>query len=674
MTESTLTRTIPPFFMSILLLLALFGSVLFTTPDGKAENGPEAEVKALDITTTIENSYATTHLRFSLENPHNESAEAQIEAMIPERAFISNFSLTFGNKTYHGDVIPKEEAQQKYDEAVASGKSAGMVEARDMKHFSFAVNLKAHQTAEVNISYEEFLEKQMGKERYLLPLKGLGVDRIKDFQLTVDIKSSLVITHRQVEGIYSSQTVIEDCTITHTTLSLTKQDFRPEEDFSFVYKERAVPVNGTMLVHYDDLAEEYYFFNLFSPLKGELGGAMSKDIIFVLDKSGSMSGLKIDQLKQAFKEIIDQLPEDDKFTIITFDESIHVYKSKLIETSETNKDSAKDYINDISAGGSTNLYGGLERALSFLKNSDGCVPIIVMLTDGLPTAGEYQAPLAIREKIQEKNGISCPIFCLGFGNDVDMDFLSALSLENYAVAKKIYVDSDASEQITDFYETISTTLLRDIDFRYSDGTYEVYPSHAPSLFEGSDLIVTGRCEGRLDSISSHITAYTQNGKREFRESYELNESEANNSFIKRFWAYAKIYALMDQILVVGEDEALVSQVENLSIDAHFVTPYTSLYLEIEEGGETHDPGDGGDDEEEGKTGQQTGAPPVSYGPYRSSDPDRGYSNGGGGGLSPCPSPTGVDEAGDGFLPGFEILAVIGSIVVAFTLRRWFAKS
>ena len=535
-----------------------------------------------------------------------------------------------------------------------------------MKRFSFSVNMKALQTARVGIVYEEFLEQQLGRERYTLPLAGLDMDIIEEFRLEIELRSTRGITHRLVEGMYEALTNIEDHSTTHTSFSFVERDFHPDEDFSLEYKEETLPLNGTMLVHYDDVAGEYYFFNLFSPQKSELGGAMSKDIIFVLDKSGSMGGMKIDQLQQAFTTIVGQLPEDDRFAIITFDSAIHVYRSELIHATEENRKDARDHINGIEADGSTNIYDGLEKALSFLEVSQGRVPIIVMLTDGLPYSGTYSAPLAIRDHIRERNTIDCPIFCLGFGEDVNMDFLSALSLENYAVAKKIYAENDAGEQITDFYETISTTLLRDIGFSYSEGTTEVYPTNAPSLFEGSELIVTGRCEGRLETISSTITAYTRDGKREFRENYELNGNEENTSFIKRFWAYSKIYALMDRILVEGEDEALVSEIEALSMDAHFVTPYTSLYLEIDEEEQgPDDGGDGGDDRDDDH--QQTGnSSAVNYGPYRSSDPDPGYANSGGGGGSQSLA----DEGGSGsFLPGFELLAVACSIGVVVMLRK-----
>jgi predicted transcriptional regulator/uncharacterized protein YegL len=334
------------------------------------------------------------------------------------------------------------------------------------------------------------------------------------------------------------------------------------------------------MLTYNDGTEEY-FFNVFSPQREDLGGkAMDKDIIFVLDKSGSMSGTKIQQLKEAFAEIIDQLPEQDNFNIVMFDTSVMKYKTEIITASKENKNEAVTYINNIQSGGSTNLNEAMITALNMIHYSETRVPIIVMLTDGLPTEGVTNPP-TIRENIKQENEAEVGIFSLGFGFDVDFEFLKAMSLENYGMAIRIYEDKDASEQITNFYDTISTPLLKGLTFSYSKGAYEVYPKAVEQLFEGSEIVVVGKYKGEENSISSDVAANSWEGMKSFKETYHF-EPASNNSFIPRFWAYAKIRHLLDEIAVFGENESLKENVTDLALTYEFVTPYTSLLVEIKE--------------------------------------------------------------------------------------------
>jgi uncharacterized protein YegL/DNA-binding MarR family transcriptional regulator len=465
-----------------------------------------------------------------------------------------------------------------------------------------------------------------------------------------------------------------------------------------------------MLNYHDDIDE--FFFHIFSPQRTDLGGqAMAKDIIFVLDKSGSMSGEKIQQLKEAFNEIINQLPEQDSFNLIMFDQTIKKYKEELIAVSEENKSDAVNYINGIQAGGSTNINEALTTALDMFKITETKVPIIVMLTDGLPTAGVTNTQ-TIRENIKNENTAGVAIFCLGFGFDVDFEFLKAMALENYGIAIRIYEGEDASEQITNFYETISTPLLKGLKFSYSDGAYEIYPTTVDQLFEGAEVVVVGKYNGTDRKLSSMVEATSWEGMKVFGEVFPLDDSN-NNSFIPRFWAYAKIRYLLDELAVVGYNESIVENITELGLTYGFVTPYTSLLVEItetesESESESEKDTDGDnipDDEEPAHHTNQTIAPTqdsdndglpdtweLAYG-LNPNDPSDAHSDPDCDGKtnyqecitgtdpfdsSTYPEPAGVDDGGDGDGPkksdkgeydelaGLDMLA-LGPIVIIFLI-------
>ncbi len=652
------------------LLLALLGmcAALFpalSAPAVAQEGNDPVVLRSMNIVTVIDNAYAVTEISQEFENTDDDAAEAFFSVMIPDRAFISNFSLTLDGSTYYADVLTKDEAEEKYKESVASGKNAGLGETRDSKWFSFSVNLKAEQEASVALRYEHYIPLFLGERRYELFLSALDVTAA-EFSVDIDISSAPGLAGYTVENYESS--ITEEWDTSHNVvLSMEGEDFTPDNDLTVVYRESPVPVNGSLLGHYDSDSEDYYFMNIFSPQESDVGGSISKDIIFVLDKSGSMSkDNKITQMKEAFEEIINQLPDDDRFDIIMFGTDIDLYKPDLIHANESNRGEALEYLDGIGAGGGTNLYDGLEKALDMLTYSEARAPIIVMLTDGNANEGQYTASVPIREHIEGNNDIYCPIFTLGFGYDTDFDFLSALSLENYAKAQRIHPGEDSGEQILNFYRTISTTLLKDVRIEYPDAAYDYYPQNIQAVYEGSESIIVGKLHlGQLEEAGdsndtggterTFTTAFSANsagGRQDLNASYTVGENDTGNEFIKRFWTYARIYDIMDGITVKSgsERDQLIEEIEELSIEAHFVTPYTALYLEIDE--EEDETGEAKTTENEGDEAEDV----VDKGPSPSGDDDDDD----------------VKSASEG-APGFELVAIGAALTLAAAGRKRIGK-
>lgn len=590
----------------IILLVALIG---FAASFGGAMSGVAAAddhtgtrgsgdtivLRSMDVSSIIDNSYAITEVTLVFENTGNDTGEVAFGLSLPEKAFISNFTLTIGNRTYHADVLRKADAQQLYDDAVANGTTAGLGQQVNTKRFAFSVNLQGNETVTASLRYEEFVPKFLGVRTHTIHLSSMDM-RPEILDLSVGIHSMTGITGlKQVDAAYLLTESWD--TSNHVTLALHQDDPTLSHDLALSFTDQEYPMNGTLQGYYDQAADEYYFLNIFSPLRSTTGDGFSKDIIFVLDKSGSMGGDKIAQLKQSFNHILDQLPENDRFNIIMFDSNIKTYKTGLIDATDSNKKDAKSYLSGQSADGSTNLYDGLEQALSMLSYHESRVPIIVMLTDGQANHGSFTSPVPIRENILKQNDIKCPIFCLGFGNDVNFEFLSALSLENNARAQKIQLGEDATEQIVNFYWTISSTLLKDLTVGYGDRGFDFFPEKIPALYEGSEAIIVGKyqIDNEHKDITSTITARTPDGTKSFVQSYPISYTDTDHESVKRFWVYARIYDILDHMPLMSstEKDQAITEIEALAIDAHFVTPYTSLFLEIEN--ETTGQGDGNDD-------------------------------------------------------------------------------
>ncbi|MDD5616357.1 MAG: VWA domain-containing protein, partial [Candidatus Methanoperedens sp.] len=347
-------------------------------------------------------------------------------------------------------------------------------------------------------------------------------------------------------------------------------------DLTVVYTTNNPQLNGDMLFY--NMGGQGYMMHVFSPNETDLGTtALSKDIVFVVDKSGSMSGEKIAQVKSVFTKIISDLPPDDYFNVIFFDTDMRTYSSSLMEANTKNKADAANFVNSLDANGGTNINQALLDAVGMFKADSQRVPIIVFLTDGEPTEG-ITSPYVIRKNIKDANKAKVSIFTIAFGieNEANYDFLKALSLENYGKAQRFFQEGKVEEEMTDFYKTISTPLITDMSFTYN-GVTDVVNTGQFNLFAGSDAIVLGKYSG--NAITSDIAATTRTGSRNFRNSFNA-VSKPENSFIPRLWAYTKIKNLMDRIDVEGETDTLVSSVTSISLEYKFVTPYTSLFVEV----------------------------------------------------------------------------------------------
>jgi PGF-CTERM protein len=320
--------------------------------------------------------------------------------------------------------------------------------------------------------------------------------------------------------------------------------------------------------------------HIFSPSEGDLGTvALDKEIIFVIDKSGSMRGDKIAQVKRVFTGIIADLPPGDHFNIIFFDSDVMVFRDLLMEANTATKAEAANFVAALDAKGGTNINEALLQALGMFNPDSERVPIIVFLTDGEPTEG-VTSPYVIRDNVKAANGVEVSIFTIAFGIDDEenYDFLRALSLENCGVAEQFYPEKDAEAGMNTFYETISTPVITDMDFSYSDSS-DIVNTGYNTLFAGSDAIILARYPAGTGSIDSSIDAVTRTGSHSFDETFSVVFG-SENSFVPKLWAYTKIRELMDRMVVEGETDALVSEITDISLEFGFVTPYTSLFVEV----------------------------------------------------------------------------------------------
>ncbi|PXF60233.1 MAG: hypothetical protein C4B59_09760 [Candidatus Methanogaster sp.] len=540
-----------------------------------------AVIDYLHITADVKNGYAVTSVEEKLTNSHDTATDDEFKFLIPDGAFISGFCLVIDGVEYEADVLPKKEADERFEAAVSEGRTAGILKTKKANIFAHSLSFAPHQSIIVRLTYEQPVKKMLGEYEYVLSLRDIdAVHNVPELYVNITVTSVNRIIDVKTPGFDGGDVKYISSTKARVTYGAKAL---PDRDLTIVFITDSTSINGEMLFYETDgHGGQGYLMHVFSPSVADLGTTnLSKEIIFVIDRSGSMSGDKIAQVKNVFTGIIADLPPDDYFNVIFFDNDVMLFRDTLMEANAQTKAEAANFVDALESGGGTNINDALLTALGMFEPDTGRVPIIVFLTDGEPTAG-VTSPYVIRENVKAANEVEVSVFTIAFGieDEENYDFLRALSLANCGTAERFYPSTNAETAINTFYETIATPVITDMGFSYSDvDASDIVNTGYGTLFAGSDATTLARYPAGTGSIDSSIDAVTRTGKREFDETFSV-VSGSENAFIPKLWAYTKIRRLMDRMLIEGETNSLVSEVTELSLEFGFVTPYTSLFVEM----------------------------------------------------------------------------------------------
>ncbi|XP_049327489.1 inter-alpha-trypsin inhibitor heavy chain H3 isoform X4 [Astyanax mexicanus] len=610
--------------VSAALLGLLF--VCFTTAPPVQE---DVEISSFHINSTVTSRYAITVITSRVKNQHTDSKEIHFEVKIPKNAFISKFRMTIEGKTYDGVVKEKEAAQQQYSDAVARGESAGVVSSvgRTLEEFKTSVTVAALSKVTFELTYEELLQRRHGK--YDLLIHTQPMQPVADFKIDVSIKENPGISFLEVKGDLNSG----ELTNAVTTARSGKEawiHFYPTSDQQTTCSSCTENgLNGDLIITYDvertnpngDIQiMNNYFVHCFAPSNLI---QTPKNVVFIIDRSGSMSGRKIQQTRSALDQILGDLDRDDHFGLILFDSRVDVWKPELIQATSSNVNLAKQFVKTIQDRGATNINSAVLMGVEMLNKHrrEGSASILILLTDGDPNEGESN-PDRIRVNVKEAIGKKMSLYCLGFGFDVNFDFLEKMALENNGFARRIYDDSDASDQLQGFYDEVATLLLSDLELLY-EGASNLTETAYSMYYNGSEIIVAGEITNNsLESFKVEVVAFSRSNKVTYEEEVSLADlpdvEPQHENVTQRVWAYLKVKQLLKKELTLtgAEKEAAKKEALDLSLQYSFVTPLTSMVVTKPQKSDTqvaHKPEEGGVRGEGGRGGHGHVLPMVPYG-------------------------------------------------------------
>ncbi|XP_005746521.1 inter-alpha-trypsin inhibitor heavy chain H3a isoform X3 [Pundamilia nyererei] len=492
-------------------------------------------------------------------NKENSSQEIFFEVELPKMAFITNFSMEIDGQVYVGEVKEKESAKEQYEKAVSSGKTAGLVKAsgRKMEKFSVSVNIAAQSSVSFILIYEELLQRTLGSYEILIRVK---VEQpVQEFQIEADIYEPQGIAFVEASATFLTNELIPliEKTVTDTKAHIS---FSPT-----VEQQQKCPgckgslINGDFIIKYDvkratSLGEVQavngYFVHFFSP--PDLA-RVPKNVVYVIDTSGSMHGAKIEQTRESMVAILQDLHEEDHFGILLFERKISYWKDYLTKATKRNVSDAIDYVKKIQ------------------------------------DSGRVTSPQLIQQNVFSAIGGIMSLFCLGFGNDVDYSFLDVMCRQNKGVARRIFEGSDAAIQLKGFYEEVSSPLLLEVDLRYSENTDFLTKTHYSQLFNGSEIVVAGQLkendvENFLVEVFAHGSEenFVAQGKASVTDWQTVYPEKGYifGDFIERMWAYLTIQQQLENSALSTKEERgnIEAKALNLSLKYNFVTPLTSLVV------------------------------------------------------------------------------------------------
>ncbi|MDD2624697.1 MAG: VWA domain-containing protein, partial [Candidatus Riflebacteria bacterium] len=466
-----------------LFILILFLFTVINQVEGAFMTSMAGDIPlvAQKINVIINNQIATTKIEMSFYNQYSYTVQPNFKFPIHESASVQKFSLTdsLGN-VFEGKIGEKEEVKSSFDNAVAESVMPAMAVQQKSGVFETAIgSIGPKSNASVILEYCEILPYQSGKVAYVMPLsmqdyrQARNVDsisaniEIKDEKSIVGVDTSLFSFPVNVERV--NENAIE--------IVFELSNLRPERNFVISYELKADKMVSNLITTRPNENEDGYFLLIVSPQEVFSQEDVAKrDIVFVVDVSGSMSGEKLTQTKKAFEFFINRLNSDDRFNIISFDKNVYSFNSGLLPLNPVNKESGINYIRKLRAGSTTNINQALLDALSNFSSEEKRTKAVIFLTDGEPCGGITNIS-QICQNINNANNNDIRLFCVGIGRRLNTTLLNKLALENRG--ETLFIDESKSEidsELMAFYKGISTPLLVDPILEWEGiKVTEVYP-------------------------------------------------------------------------------------------------------------------------------------------------------------------------------------------------------
>jgi Ca-activated chloride channel family protein len=535
--------------------------------------GTVAQLDRIEADIEVVDGSVEARYRFELSNPVPDTdfvggpgAEGRIVFPVPPGSSVSDLLLSGGPETLEGTLLDADEATLLYedivrrliDPALLRSLEGDLYEVRafpvppgEERQVSFTVTtplLAEGETALVSLPWSRMSPR---------PASGL---------VNVDVDVPWEVRSAIAPGFELDEERHGDGTLELGWES--PSSWTPDTDFRLHLSGGEGLLDTRLLAHRED-GEDGYFSLLFAPVL-ETDAAVARDIVLVIDRSGSMEGEKMQQAIDAAAYVLEHLGADDRFAVVDFSRSVRTFDDETRPAADA--EAGLDYVRDLTAGGNTNIAGALERAMAFL---DGERPgTVIFLTDGLPTVGIDSAE-GILELAEEAAPERTQLFAFGVGYDVDTILLDSLARAFVGSSHYVAPEERIDTEVARLYEQVSTPVLSDVSIAI-DGveTWDLAPIEVPGIFAGTQVMLTGRYSGDGRARVT-VTGDTAEGRETFSYEVSFPEESEDDPAIAQLWAQRRVADLLTELRIEGQRDSLIAEIVDIATRFGIVTPYTA---------------------------------------------------------------------------------------------------
>jgi Ca-activated chloride channel family protein len=612
-------RTIP-MLMGFVLLVALTSTA---TAQGiivdRNWNFGSVYLERSDVDISIRNNVAHVTIDHEFRNTGRSIAEGVFLFPLPVDASVADFKMEMDGKLVGGEVLPADEAKAIYQRIVRKNLDPALLEWVDGRSFRASIfPIAANATQRIVLEYDLVVDQVGNRFRFVHPLAGtVGTNRTTqarppwivrppfprpgprpdhrprderrdrqrsaspdravapELSLTVSIDAG---DATQLRNVYSpSHKIDTEYRDNHTATANLEALNEANSSFVLYYSLDTKRISATLIPYRPYRDQPGYFMLMLAPPTKPTGKIQPKEIVFVLDTSGSMAGEKIEQAKEALKYALNRLGPDDSFGLIAFSSDLDAFDTSLSNVSAV--DDALFFVDQLQARGGTNINDAVLKAITLLNGSEN--GSIVFLTDGLPSSGVTDVDDIINN-VTKANKNELTVFSFGVGYDVNTRLLGELSESTAAFAEYVTPEENLEEIVSSFYDRIRYPVMTDVSISIpSVGVHSMAPRALPDLFVGDPLVLTGRY--RTSGKTTAILTGIMDGKKTTIE-YRLDfpTRSRTDQFVARTWATRRVGQLLADIRKNGDKDELREEIVALATEYGIVTPYTSYLVREDE--------------------------------------------------------------------------------------------
>ncbi len=537
------------------------------------------EMTAHRVEARIKDQFAVTEIAQEFRNPTDRRLEGTFLFPVPKGAQLRKFTMEIDGKAMPAELLAAEKARGIYEDIVRRQQDPALLEYLDRDLYKVRIfPIEPRSTRKVTLSYEQLLISDAGLVRFVYPLS-VGKFSAKPVQ-QVSLKLELE-AGQPLKSIYSPSHEVDISRHGERRVTVGYETSNPGEtsDFELFFSRENEGVGMSLLTYRANETEDGYFLLLASPgLVADKKKILPKDVVFVIDTSGSMAGGKLDQAKKALTFCVENLNDGDRFEVVRFSTDIEPLFKELATANAGSRERAGKFIAALKPLGGTAIHDAIKAGLAVRPSSGERPFIVIFLTDGLPTVGETNIDRIVTDATGGGK-LNTRIFCFGIGSDVNTHLLDRITEATRAASQYVLPAEDLEVKVSAFFAKIKDPALTRPELKVpaAAGVSRLYPQPLPDLFSGEQLVVVGRYSDATRG-AVQLSGMAGGETRSFAEDVEFSKRADQHDFIPRLWATRRIGWLLDEIRLRGESKELKDEVAALAREHGIVTPYTAWLI------------------------------------------------------------------------------------------------